>query len=81
METAIEKLTEIEAKLDNIRVLLIGKSNLYCPGCKTFNDILCSINGILNNIALLKESYKVDDVISRLDRIEKAIISSREEAP
>ena len=77
MEAVLQKLMDIEKILNKIRSGVINKTNLYYPEYRTLKDLLETIDGMLSDISAMKNSYKIDYILEKLDSIEKLTVTSR----
>lgn len=73
----LDQLKSIEQRLINIEAKLTSKINLYCPGCKTLNEILHDFRTTMESIRLVKQDCKLSDILSKVESIEKVVLESR----
>lgn len=73
----LERLDRIYEILQSVQIELHKKKNLFCPGCRTLNDTMDSMERVIRNIDHIRDDNKVNTILEKVDKLEKIIVSSR----
>lgn len=73
----LERLDKIYKVLQSIQIELHKKKNLFCPGCRTLNDTMDSMERVIRNIDHIRDDNKVNTILEKVDKIEKIVVGSR----